>query len=354
MRKLIILWLFLISRLITEAQAPVLDAGWLPNAGDKYYKYDLYGDTIINPADTGANIIWDYKSVFGKASTPFDSFDFVNPASRSINCLNNAANLASGSPDNCFCFIKNANGVYLTEHKEIFPDTAIGRLHAVFTKPELWLKNNINFRQTLSDTSIYYYNWNNATDSPFRGKEIKYIKYDGYGTLKIAGYQYDSVIRIREQFINNDTAADVAKDSTIWSYDQYNWYNIHIHAPLVSIIRAWHIRNKHFEHDTLKTELHASITMPVDSLGSSPHGSGIGGAGASFNGNSIIINGAQGQNFTYALFDAAGRLITDGKPEIISNKSWQIPVSNISQGMYILRIQDKTGQSKSIKLVKDR
>jgi hypothetical protein len=352
MKNIIILILACLSAHIINAQAPVMDSAWMPRAGDKYYEYQLYGDTIVSPNDTGANRIWDFKNVFLKGTAKVDSFDFVVPLTRSISCLNSWANLAKGVPDNCLCFIKNVNGVYETEEKTQF-GAPYGNFHEVYLKPELWMKNNFAFRQSFNDTSIYYNNWNNSTtDSPYRDQVITHWKYDGYGILKIAGMEFDTAVRVRKTFTVKDTAYDVAWDSTLGSYDEYIWFTPRIHSPLARLTRYWHIESKRYSHDTLKTDIHAQLTLPASGPGSVIPGSGLQGSNASFNGNAILINGLP-SNFTYALFDATGRLIMQGNPRNNKISTMQIP-ANISQGMYILKLQDNSGQSKSIKLVKDR
>src|SRR5690606_12273359 len=100
-------------------QAPVTDISWLPSAGDKFYIYRITNeqtsDPTINPGDTRENVVWDFNHKNFVLTNPTDSITYGTPSSISITPVNPQANLAYGDSTNYICFIKNVDGLYLTE-----------------------------------------------------------------------------------------------------------------------------------------------------------------------------------------------------------------------------------------------
>jgi hypothetical protein len=355
--KYLLVLIFTGCRLL-QGQAPIMDSSWMPRAGDKYYIFNLTFSPGANmdfmASDTGVNVTWDYNSNFSIDSTVSDSFDFVSPSARFINCSNPNANLADGDSANYQCFIKNSNGIYYTDiHKT--GSAAFGKIIDTFLNPETFLVNNLNIRQVAYDTAIERYNFTYSyNDSNNKSIKYKTLKYDGFGTLKVLNIDFDSAIRLTEKNISHDS---VYRDSLYYNITGiahiYSWFIRSVHVPILKIANYWGVKWNGIGYDTIMYNKFVTFSQP--SGGQCSFVFQIDKSNALFNGNNIMINNAAGKDLQYALYDMKGSLIKNGSANVCGNKSWKISAGHISPGMYILKIQDSSGgHQKAIKLVKQQ
>jgi hypothetical protein len=340
------------------AQAPVLDSTWFPNAGDKYYLYRLDNSNPVTANDTGTNVTWDFSGI--GLGFPSDSFDYFMPASRGVTCTNTSSTLSDGNFYTHSCYKKTSKGFYRTETNYVSDSQDI-----IYKKPILEIKNNFHFRQESKDTAIDYYyyhepNHPKITDSPYRGKTIDYRKYDGYGTLKLPyGIQYDTAIRIHIIEYSADTIPDFTlqdnnnnrHDSLRFFSDFYEWYIPGIHNWVFKVFK---INNTNWKgpgkYDTVNS--HQYLYMAVSAGSGHADVQLLGSITADYNNNQLLMQGVFYNDLTYYVYDPQGKLISSGKPLMSGAGNARIPV-DISQGMYLLKVQNGAGQARTFKIVKN-
>lgn len=357
MKQCILLLLLMLLYGADYAQPPVMDSTWLPSAGDKYYNYDIsldpmhhmagYNPHIVN--DTGANVTWDYNSVFYKKTVPDDSFDFVLPSTRYINCANPFANLADGDSANFTCFIKNADGVQLADRK-----LQVGNvpLKEYYIKPETLLKRNFRFHREYNDTSNHYY-WTSANitnDSPVRGITTIYQKYDGYGKLKIWGQEYDTAVRVHQILVTHDTVSGHSYDSSITVESVYVWYIPSVHCWKLNIATAFTIRVGHNTRDTIQRNDYARITDIVPKSNIAEPVKIIKSISGRFDGDDIVLHDISNEIVSYAIYNDKGELMQRGGLTRASDQN--IRTSSLVPGLYLLKISGENSEVRTLKLVK--
>jgi hypothetical protein len=361
MFKKIFVLIFLSAKcMIIWAQAPFIDTTWLPNAGEKYYTFNLIKTYPLNGNDSGSDITWNFDSLYWLNPKHIDSFDFVVPTRRNIPCINSFANLASGDSLNFTCFLKNANGLYFSDWKLLPIGSSAGKSVTYWTKPDLFFKADFGFRDIINDTSKYYYYFEKnhlSTDSIEHGYRTSTMKYDGYGKLKIAGKFFDTAARILEMGFQIDSMySGGIYNKNYYLFKSYKWFTPSIHVPVLRIDTFWIVNKNRSVYDTLYFQYDQEINLIAGAPGTPiieyPHD--FHNANAAFIQDKIILNGITGNKFSYAIYDTEGRMLYQGIPlKNDSQSSFYIPGLKLSQGMYIIHLDNNKGQTKSIKIVKD-
>lgn len=352
--------------IMAYAQPPVMDSTWLPSAGDTYYTYDLvdYFHNYWHPYnpdtknDTGANVNWDFSTAnYIMPNKVLGKLDFNYPWIRHINCAFPQANLATGDSNHFRCFIKNNDGVAMLDLRNSF-DGPYGLSNEFYSKPWPLMKRNFHFHQEYYDTSNYYfYPYGNPADTPYRGMAPFYQKYDGYGKLKILGYEFDTVIRVHILHTEHDTINKInnhnlGNSNETLLIDEYDWFTPSIHYPVLRMYTQW-----------LMTVADPNPSSPADyafiTLKSSPAGlpgpptSPIQVISAVFDGDAIIIYGLAKEKISYQLYSSTGQLLQQGQDKSVSGYSDKIYAPNIGPGVYIIRIKGMAGETQTIKAVKE-
>ncbi len=356
MKRILTLFLALFALEQLNAQAPVTDISWLPSAGDKFYIYRItYTQTtnpFINPGDTGANVTWDFNEKAFNLNYPTDSILYKLPSAVPVTPVNSQTNLAYGDSTNYVCYIKNLQGLSLTQSRSTaVNNTEFPITKSVYYNPPLIFKNNLTFRSSFIDTSIDYHNYRySGLDSPARGKSLSNHKYDAYGTLKISSLQFNNVIRTFEQRQQRDSFYN-SNDKFYNQSNVYTWHSSSLGNALLTYIESYSVNLS----STNDTSRYASLTLKLPSTYITSMFTPVAPleqVSASFYNNEIIIKAEKDfRNTDYIIYDIQGRTVKQGKISIFSNKQENIPLNTLPKGTYLLKLQGNN-INKTFKLIK--
>lgn len=371
MKKLFLFLLLAFAFYIGKAQSPVIDSTWLPSAGDSFSTYIIspystihnqgyrYGNNPVVTDDTGANVTWDFNSANYYKDYVFEDIAFTDLASKHIRCIFSSANLATGNDSNHFrCFIKNNNGVSMLQLRNSNIDY-FGVSNKYYPKPWPFMKSNFHFHQESFDTSLLYF-YSNGTpgDTPYRGIAPFHFKYDGYGKLKVLGYEFDSVVRVHIVHWEEDT---IRKDNNLHEvsrnekdyYDEYDWYTSSVHYPVLRMYTHWIIDL--IGKDTVRPEdlAYLTLTKKQAAIATSPDRISHS-VSAGFDGDDILIRGLDQGRANFTLYNTTGQALFK-QDNIVSSDGAiaKLNTAGLPPGMYILYTKGSTGQIQSIKLVKE-
>jgi hypothetical protein len=296
-----------------------------------------------------------------KQPNPIDSIFFYNPNQVSFSCTNSQVNLVdkvNGNNDNHGCFIRNSNGLFLTESWVPLPTEGYISKQT-YTDLYKYYKTDLYFRNTFSDTARSSYNSGpNASDSFIHFKTISSAKYDGYGTLKILNQTFDTVIKVRRtNFIVDSSyipSGGGSYDKTYYNDEQFLWYTPSVHWPILWIQVSHQLRNNNGTFDTLTSTYYVTIASKSSTTGT---GYLVKPTEARFNiytsNEKIYLSStaSKTESVNYSLLDISGKVMKTGVVIIVPGERSSIPISEFSQGVYILKINTKAGYEQSLKIL---
>lgn len=179
-------------------------------------------------------------------------------------------------------------------------------------------------------------------------------KYDGYGTLKVLNKEFDSAVRVHSIGIQIDSIYTTSAYTTVITLmDKYDWYFHSLRFPVLTLFTYWNANRNGSGYDTVSRSDYAKLIQTSGTL-SIPPPPAFHNTTANMAENSIVVHNANGRGISYGLYDSQGRLILQSQPNNNSGGDIQIPDGNISPGVYILKLQNNRGGTKSFKLVKDQ
>lgn len=353
-----ILYLISILSFVTQVygQSPVTSISWLRNPGDKFYFYQITqgqtSDPTINPGDTGANVVWNFNHKNFLLAYPDDSATYTTPSAIGITPVNSQVNLALGDSTNYGFYIKNSQGLMYAQSRSTAknnPEYPI--TYSVYTNPHIDFKTNLSFRDSFYDTAVYYRHYRySLLDSPSRGKSISLHKYDGFGTLNVAGIQIDSVIRVTEERYQRDSQYN--NPNKFYSYAKiYTWHSRLFKNNILTYVEAYNVKINGSSHDTTRYKgLTLKIPAPYPTSIPNPPAESQNALNAYISGNTIeVITDQEIGNTIYILYNLQGRELKSGEISLYTQKRNSIPINNLSPGTYILKLQN-TKVNQTIKL----
>jgi hypothetical protein len=287
-----------------------------------------------------------------------------HPNTYSIPCRNPFSNLSSGEDTfDYHCNIKNTGGWYATQSS--FTDNfRYGGEVEIYHKPLILIKTPLSYRDIYADTVTHikrHFTLHPSTDPldtlSKRGIETFYIKYDGYGTLKLNGSVYYNVVRMHERrqirdssFFADSSTGSPYYHTTLVDYDCFHWYVQSMHHSKLNLqkINVLHIHG--IQTDTFLKNILAGSIINMDTLTGVFTPSKEEDINATWNSNVITISGVT-QKGSYSIFTSEGKLIKKGglNPEPVN----AIQIPPVSPGIYILKIRTDNGKETNIKLLKN-
>lgn len=267
----------------------------------------LISNTIPSPGSSGANVTWNFSSL---TFTPVGTMSAVS-------C--NSTPYFSSFPTSNYCAVLSSTIIPTQySYNDLTPssqqqlgDAITATSGTTYTpNPKTILEFPLNYTNSFSDT------YQTTTGGPYSLTRT----YDGYGTLIVNGKTYNNVVRIYTVFGTS-------------SY-YYHYYNTNPVYPIVSFDPSG--------GNVLLIELLPTAVQTIYNMSENIN------LYPTISSSEVYIVNKNNFDITVEVYSLTGqRVFSD--IDVLSNQNFTIDISNLSKGMYLLKICDKVNNIKVVK-----
>jgi hypothetical protein len=322
MKKIVLaLSLSLATFATLHAQPVMTSAALSPNPGDVFY--GRFCDTTgITPGASGSSVVWNFS---GLTTTGGDTLAYDSCAATPYCDSFPGSNIVSYNDGDFLYSIKSTSGI-----TAIGVGNSIFRMHIAGGKdvayfPLTYLSNHTDTAYIAIDGFSYQHHHDS-------------MSYDGYGTLTLPTGTYTNVIRVHQTSVVTDSSFGFPTwEVSTTQTETYNWFDSGFHNPLLTITLDSANGNtvEYFVHGGPLSNM--SIVTANAALNVYPNPA-VNAVTVSFE-----LNDASGAAITVS--DLTGRTVATitGNTLKPGHNNITIPVSDLSAGMYIVRLQSAEG-----------
>ena len=324
MKKFLLSFFSIIILILGSRAQPVINsADVLPTQGEKF---DLRSfDPASIPAGAGGmNVIWDFSFLpSGKATTT----NVLDPASTA-----NGANY----PNANLCIDQDGTLLYFLGDNDEFSlyGEIIDGNDAIYTDRD----EKLIFPLTFGLTSTDQFSGTAKFNIPSYGTLTSYRKgvtdifVDGYGTLKLPGLEFDSVLRVKTVSVQEDSVKILVFDSIVdTEIVTYQWYKAGIRTPLLSMIKI----STEIQPDTIYNGTYINLFVGVEEFSSNisnfnvmqtEDGSMI----------QVMLNSRTTENYHFYMINSLGQRVKncDEIKVLSGTNSFNFDIANLPAGVY--------------------
>lgn len=354
MQKIIyILLIFIIYYMPALAQkGPALQYANLPHPGEKVSFYiaknekDIVWYSYLAPGPSGVSQHWDFSNLVNNTGVLYMSYDSVpndtgglyhNATIKAINTpLETILSYTGFGGWNRYEYYKvDSTGFYdLGGNMYVYTSYPVF-INTISTPSQLLIKVPFSFGDTISEK--YLQTAQGVTAYLYPGA-YQYIA-DGYGSLRVPGSTYDSVIRIHTIETSGDSITQAQTIFNSYYVEKYSWYNLAYQGQgfAIPVLEVGYVNlssltpNPGFLQDYIFFSDKPDSSPP-------PSAAPVSGYKGYYNSmlNTIVVqSGLETDNAAWQITDILGRRLNGGTISLMPGAPTGISCFGIAQGVYI-------------------